>query len=60
MKKDTINLPQSQVTTFWQPTTNLRFVNGAEKILQQCWISNLGTSEWRNIPTVDLLKFDKL
>lgn len=46
----------------WAPTMDLRFVLRAialgedpqkVRILQQRWIDQLGTSEWRDVPLVD-------
>jgi hypothetical protein len=59
MSRDDYDKAMRQV---WAPTMDLRFVFRAialgddppkVRILQQRWIDQLGSSEWRDVPLVD-------
>jgi hypothetical protein len=61
IKYCTTGSPAFTIGEVWTPTTNLRFVEklqynpptvSMQRILQQEFVSNLGDSEWREIPIV--------
>ncbi len=61
MKKDKTTIQSVTENQFWQPTLKLRFFRregkctedsiNIETVLQQLHTSNLGNTEWRDIPT---------
>jgi len=51
MKEQTMSYATITVAEYWNPSVQIRFVKRKEvNILQQLFTSNLGNSQWKDVP----------